>query len=100
MPHRMGEIAAVMWKRILKVLAVAECHRHKSLVLGAWGCGAFGNDGDVIAGLFRQALEENFRGAFDHVLFAITDWSEDERFIGPFLRNLGGGQIHFQAEPS
>jgi len=97
MPGRLGEIAPVMWKRILKVLAVAERHGHRSLVLGAWGCGAFGNDGNQIAGLFRQALEENFRGAFDHVLFAITDWSEDERFIGPFLKTFGDGQIKFPA---
>ena len=37
MSHRMGKIAGVMWKRILKVLAVAESHGHRSLVLGAWG---------------------------------------------------------------
>jgi uncharacterized protein (TIGR02452 family) len=59
-------------------------------VLGAWGCGAFGNDGDQIAGLFRQALEDHYQEAFDHVLFAITDWSEDEKYIGPFLRTFGG----------
>jgi uncharacterized protein (TIGR02452 family) len=95
MPARVGEITTVMWRRILKVFAVAERHGHKSLVLGAWGCGAFGNDGNEIAKLFRKALEENFRGAFEYVLFAITDWSEDERFIGPFKRNIGDGQIQF-----
>jgi uncharacterized protein (TIGR02452 family) len=94
MPARMGEITSAMWHRILKVLAVAERHGHKSLVLGAWGCGAFGNDGNEIAKLFRKALEGNFCGAFDYILFAITDWSEDERFIGPFMRNFGDGQIH------
>ena len=95
MPARVGEITTVMWNRILKVLAVAERHEHKSLVLGAWGCGAFGNDGNEIAKLFRKALEENFRGAFEYVLFAITDWSEDERFIGPFKRSFGEGRIPF-----
>lgn len=93
MPRRLGEIGPVMFERILKVLAVAERHGHRSLVLGAWGCGAFGNDGDQIAGLFRQALETNFRGAFDQVLFAITDWSEEQKFIGPFLRAFGEGQM-------
>ncbi len=88
MPDRVDEIAPVMWKRILKVLAVAERHGHNSLVLGAWGCGAFGNDSEVIADLFRKALENNYKGAFEHVLFAITDWSEDERFIGPFRNKL------------
>ena len=83
-PQRVGEIGPAMWKRILKVLAVAECHQHDSLVLGAWGCGAFGNEGHEIAGLFHKALEENFRGVFRHIVFAVTDWSDDHRFIGPF----------------
>lgn len=39
-----------------------------------------------MAGLFKKALEENFSGAFEQVIFAITDWSEDDRFIGPFVR--------------
>lgn len=97
MPQRLGEIGPVMAERILKVLAVAQRHGHRSLVLGAWGCGAFGNDGNQIAGLFRQALEGHFQEAFDHVLFAITDWSEDAKFIGPFLRAFGGGQIRLPA---
>ena len=89
-PKRVDEIAPVMWKRILKVLAVAERHNHRNLVLGAWGCGAFRNDGAIISGLFKKALKENFRGAFNHVVFAITDWSEDEKFIGPFKDTFGG----------
>ena len=57
---------------LLKVLAVAKRHGHRGLVLGAWGCGAFGNDTNEIARLFREVLEEPFRGAFEHVLFAIS----------------------------
>jgi len=86
MPQRVDEISPAMWKRILKVLAVAEHHQHDSLVLGAWGCGAFGNDGHEIAGLFHKALEENFQGVFRQIVFAITDWSDDHRFISPFQR--------------
>jgi len=96
MPARAGEIGPVMWRRILKVLAVADRHSHKGLVLGAWGCGAFGNDGNLIADLFRKALTENFCGVFDYVLFAITDWSEEKRFIGPFLRQFGGGEMQLK----
>ena len=97
MPERLREIGPVMFERILKVLAVAERHGHRSLVLGAWGCGAFGNDGHQIAALFRQALEAHYRAAFDHVLFAITDWSEDKKYIGPFLKTFGEGQIRLPA---
>ena len=85
-PEQGKEIAGVMWKRILKVFAVAVEQKHTAIVLGAWGCGAFGNDGDEIAALFQKALEDNFRGAFDHVIFAITDWSVEDRFIGPFSK--------------
>lgn len=48
---------------------------------------------NLIAGLFRQALEVNYLGFFDHVLFAITDWSEDDKYIAPFLRAFGGEQV-------
>ena len=91
MPPAFSDTCPSAWT----VLAVAEKHDHKALVLGAWGCGAFGNDGNEIAKLFRRALENNFRGAFEYVVFAITDWSEDERFIGPFTRAFGNGRIRF-----
>jgi len=81
---RAVEIRDIMWERILKVLGVAHHHGHEALVLGAWGCGAFGNDGNMIAQLFKQALAENYRGAFQKVVFAITDWSNEQKFIGPF----------------
>jgi uncharacterized protein (TIGR02452 family) len=53
-------------------------------VLGAWGCGAFGNDPNRTAVDFREALENEFRGAFFDIVFAITDWSPKRRFLGPF----------------
>lgn len=94
-PALTGEIGSIMWNRILKVLAVADKHGHRELVLGAWGCGAFGNDGNEIAKLFRKALTENYRGAFDYIVFAITDWSEDAKFISPFIRAFGGERVQF-----
>lgn len=86
MPEREAEIIPVMRERMLKVLAVAAKHGHASLVLGAWGCGAFGNDGYEIAEVFRLVLEEEFPGVFKHIVFAITDWSDDNKFIGPFIQ--------------
>ncbi len=80
------KIGPVMWSRMLKVLSVAQAHGHDSLVLGAWGCGAFGNDGHLIAGMFRRALTQEFRGAFHAVTFAIVDSTPEGRFIGPFRK--------------
>ena len=82
--ERSSEIGRAMWLRILKVLSIGVKHAHDSIVLGAWGCGAFGNDGHEIAALFHRALEQNFNGGYGQVVFAIVDWSRDRRFIGPF----------------
>jgi uncharacterized protein (TIGR02452 family) len=79
-----------MRERIDKVLTIAALHGHQALVLGAWGCGAFGNDAEEIADLFRAALTGRFGDVFARVVFAITDWSADRRFIGPFQRAFGG----------
>jgi uncharacterized protein (TIGR02452 family) len=73
--------------RIQRVLEVAASRGHTSLILGAWGCGAFQNDPEVVAGLFRKHLEY-FAGHFREIVFAVTDWSEERRTFGPFARAL------------
>ena len=78
-----------MWPRVLKVLGIVAGHGHKVVILGAWGCGAFGNDSGEIAELFHRALSGPFQGAFARVTFAILDWSEERRFIGPFEHQFG-----------
>jgi uncharacterized protein (TIGR02452 family) len=83
-PHRLPEVENVMRGRTAKVLAVAAAHGHHRLILGAWGCGAFGLAPTMMAGVFRDALRGPFAGSFDEIVFAITDWSEEQRFIGPF----------------
>jgi len=70
--------------RIHRVLAIAEAYGYSTLVLGAWGCGAFGNDPARTARDFRQALEKEFSGSFSEIVFAITDWSTERKFLGPF----------------
>lgn len=87
-PERLSELPAAFFRRILKVLATGLLHGHDSLVLGAWGCGAFANDPSMVAGLFRKAIFENFAGAYAKLFFAILDRSPEERFIGPFRAAL------------
>src|SRR5262249_55243903 len=81
---RRHQIRAAMHERIDKVLTLAVLHGHEALVLGAWGCGVFGNDTEEVAELFHQALAGPFRGVFTGVVFAILDKSEEQRFLGPF----------------
>lgn len=74
----------LLQQRIQRVLAIAHAFGYQALVLGAWGCGAFHNDPHRTARDFRSALEGDFRGAFSDVVFAITDWSPERKFLAPF----------------
>ena len=87
-----SQVRPTMFDRMEKVLSLAVIHGHDTLILGAWGCGVFKNDTASVARQFRQHLVERgtFRGAFRRVVFAVTDWSEERRFIGPFLAEFGG----------
>ena len=78
-----------MRARIRKMLVVGLTHGHLDIVLGAWGCGAFGNDPGLIAKLFGDALRGPFAGCYRRVIFAVTDWSSEQRFIGPFTQEFG-----------
>lgn len=88
--RRRAEVRTAMERRVRKVLTIAAAHGHEALVLGAWGCGVFGNDTEEIAGLFHHALTYHFGGSFIRVVFAVLDWSEERRFIGPFERRFRG----------
>lgn len=80
------ESAQLLKQRIHRVLAIARAYGYETLVLGAWGCGAFGNDSYQTASDFRTALEEDFSGAFSNIVFAISDWSEERKFLGAFRK--------------
>lgn len=88
--RRHGEIAPALRTRIQKVLACGLAHGHDSIVLGAWGCGAFGCDPVQVADLFAEALGGPFAGCYEAVRFAVLDLTRDERILRPFERALGG----------
>jgi len=76
----------LLQRRIRRLLAVTAAHGYEALILGAWGCGAFGNDPHRTANDFRSTLEIEFAGCFRSIVFAITDWSPGRRFLGPFRK--------------
>ena len=67
-PEAAAEVPAILRRRAARILAVAAAHGHRRLVLGAWGCGVFGNDPAVVAGAFAEALRDI---PFDQVVFAV-----------------------------
>ncbi len=60
--------------RIYGMLCAAAADGYTRLVLGAWGCGNFGNDPELVARLFR----DNLTGNFEEVTMAVFDNSEDQ----------------------
>ena len=63
------EVEIVLYNRMLQVLNIMQENGHTTIVLGAWGCGIFGNEPDMVASLFKKALNEV--PCFDEVVFAI-----------------------------
>jgi uncharacterized protein (TIGR02452 family) len=64
-----------MWRNKIRTLfRVAKINKKTKLVLGAFGCGAYGNPPALVADLFKEILEEpEFKGAFDEICFAILE---------------------------
>lgn len=61
----------VLYNRIRGILRVAGVYKVEQIVLGAWGCGAFGQDATIVGSCFAQALKvENY---FKTVIFAILE---------------------------
>lgn len=85
-PENVCKIAPTMQRRIEFVLAIARHHGHTQLVLGAWGCGVFANDPADVAEWFHGALTQNplFKNAFDRVVFAVLDRTEDQTTFRAF----------------
>lgn len=84
-----AEIKSVMKQRIRYLLEVAAEQGHRTIVLGAFGCGVFRNEPAQVASYFAEVLhEEGYRDYFDHIAFAIYDRSSGQRTLETFKRLL------------
>jgi len=66
-----------LFSKISAILTCAAYHGYRYLVLGAWGCGAFGNDPDVVAPMFSKVFKKfSYDGKtidelFERISFAV-----------------------------
>lgn len=74
--------------RAIKILRIAEAYGHKNIILGAWGCGAFGNDPKVVAEVFMWALKTI--SSFEHVCFAVYDNRPEAPIFNTFKNIIQG----------
>jgi uncharacterized protein (TIGR02452 family) len=83
-----------LYKVIMTQLQVAAHNGYDSVVLGAFGCGAFENPPDLMARAYRNIIHSHFEGVFKTIVFAVLDDNVKGRHnpegnIKPFERCFG-----------
>lgn len=88
-----NEYKNMVYNRITGMLKCAAYFGYRNLVLGAWGCGAFGNDAHIISDLFYKALKNlNF---FQRIDFAVLDRTVNQYNFKEFYRNFAPNHFYF-----
>ena len=88
LPQRAKEITA---NKVRTIFRIALMHGHDSLVLGAFGCGAFKNPPAEIAKLFHEVMEEpEFKNKYRLITFSIIDdHNSNNRNLRAFEEEFG-----------
>lgn len=81
------ELKALHVSRARQILSVAAVQWADVLVLGAFGCGAFRNDPEVVASAYKEVLPE-FRKYFREIQFAIYCRDQETANYDAFRRVL------------
>lgn len=79
------QIEKVNRERARKFLWIANRNQHKTLILGAWGCGVFQNDPHEIARMFDELLKGEFANCFERVIMAIYDKTPAQKVYNAFV---------------
>ena len=85
----------MFFNRIVRLLNCAAYYGYEDLVLGAWGCGAFGNDAAIVSDLFRNAFYEHIWGEwfaedlFRNIIFAIRSRNGESYNYREFYDRFG-----------
>ncbi len=96
--HNISLIKETMLNRIEKLLSLAIIHNHKTLVLGAWGCGVFKNNPSDVADYFSEYLLNNnaYNKFFKKIAFAILDRTKEMKKIMPFKKRFSNLLISYE----
>lgn len=89
------ENADVLESRIQFLLSTAEAHHVKTLILGAFGCGVFGQNPKEVALIFKKVLQSE-PWSFERVIFAIPN-GKSQNFVA-FIQIFRGASDSSDAE--
>ena len=79
------ELLAIHEKRLRRILDVAVSEGVEVIILGAFGCGAFSNNPEVVALAAKNVIKE-YRKAFKVIEFAVYCSPRDDRNYKTFDR--------------
>ena len=92
--YKHGEDRTDMKKKMRVVLRAAGREGHRRIILGALGCGAFGNPNKEVARCWKEVLAEaEFSEWWESIIFAVMedgDRKDGDGNYGVFLRELDG----------
>lgn len=75
----------IMTKRMQRILLTFIENNIKNIVLGAFGCGVFGQDANNIANIWKYLLKDkHLEKYFDNIVFAVLDNSPNKCNYTPF----------------
>ncbi|MCC8358068.1 MAG: TIGR02452 family protein [Oscillospiraceae bacterium] len=94
-----AEYEQMLCQRIQGMLLVAASQGYRHLILGAFGCGVYGNDGAVVSDVFARGIRDfsyagkNSGRLFDSIQFAILCRPGKDYNYREFCRNFSRGRI-------
>ena len=83
-----NELRAIHERRLTRILDIAAANGEDAVILGAFGCGAFRNDPNVVSAA-AAAVVPRYRPRFKVIEFAVFCRPGDTRNYDAFKRALG-----------
>ncbi|KAJ3480097.1 hypothetical protein NLI96_g8596 [Meripilus lineatus] len=90
-------IESTMRERMARILYLFEKQGIRHIVLGSFGTGAFRNDVDMVAKLWKELLcdaEARYSASFENVVFAVLGRETFLKFVEIFGANGSGETQH------
>ncbi|MCD8374368.1 MAG: TIGR02452 family protein [Oscillospiraceae bacterium] len=88
------EYENMLYRRIQGILLTAAAHNYRHLILGAFGCGVYGNDAAIISDLFSCAIRDftydgkSYSECFSTIQFAVLCHPDRDYNYKEFCRNF------------